>query len=325
MDMDFNGTSIMGHVSHKKRVAYRQAYRRLRGHLWITQPDIVQLDCYRYCNLSCDYCNVSPGKAYSLKAGMMSDKVYNTVMKAFSGNDLLWAVAQFMNGEPMLDPKLAWRIAETKRRIGCRSCVITNGSLFSRRNVLINPYLDIRFTISAMDAATYRQIHGRDCYEDVLKTISYFKANKYHPQAYGFNFVKTPENLQQVKEWVKCFSGESRSVFSVHLGEGQAASDACKTDGLVIDYSYRNVASVREYKDTPCNCWRLLGIGMEGEIMLCSDAHPKYNFGNIMKDDWRAAWRERNKQGLDNGVCNECSYRRKDAIEFQRRYYESHA
>lgn len=291
------------------------------GPVWVKQPQVLQLDCYRFCNLKCDYCNVAPGKAFGLAPGAMADGVYLQALKNFEGNDGIVRVYQFMNGEPMLDPKLLWRVEMAKSIVGCRSQIITNGSVLENKSVLSHPDLDVRITVSAVDPSVYYSVMGVDCYDKVMDVVEY--AKKCVRGNLEFNFVKTPLNQDNVRDWLIKYLSYRRAVFPVHLGKGQVASERNYMPGPILDYEPRSLYGFkRGYGSLPCNCWDNMSIGKDGEFMLCCDTSPKHNFGNVMKDDWRIVWRERNKQGLDNGICVDCSYRRKDAVDYQKQVWD---
>lgn len=285
--------------------------------VWVDYPDNLQFDTHNYCNLSCEYCNVKDSGAYKLPRGKMTMETYTTVLKYFGKKLGLWSVSQFMNGEPMLEDRLPLMVDLAKKITGTSSIIDTNGSVYANRHLLLNPNLRlVRFTISAITPETYEIVHGKDLFREASATYQWFIKNKFPSQNVWFHFILTKHNEHELDRWIQHFNGFGRSIFPVHMSSQQVNSQKSKHSGyewepfLITPQNQR--VHIRPWKDSelyPCPCWGIMGIGWNGEIMQCVDFPYKYNYGKVGETDLLDAWRERNRNAMDNDCCNDCGCR----------------
>jgi len=298
--------------------------RFTRKPTWLNHPTTIQLDTHNYCNLKCEYCNVQG--SFNLPHGKMPLETIEYVLKYFGERKTkLWCVAPFMNGEPLLDDRLP-QIMDLANQYCKTSCVIdTNGTISKNKRFLLHPNLRLaRFTISAATPETYEKVHGKPFINRALSTFSWFLTHKRHNQTAWLHFIATKHNIHELQLWINNFEGVGRTVFPIHRGIFQNNSrqvalkefrsflkDSLPGEPFMINEKNK-VQSVRPWRDDKfgvCQCWGILGIGWNGEIMQCVDFPYRYNYGKVGEVDLLEAWQERLQNKMDNPCCNSCSVR----------------
>ena len=302
---------------------------RFRSHFkrkptWPKHPTTVQLDTHNICNLKCEYCNVQGG--FNLPRGEMPFETVKYVLKYFGDRKIrLWCVAPFMNGEPLLDERLP-KIFDMARGLARTSCVIdTNGTVYRNKHFLVHSNLRlVRFTISAATPETYEKVHGKPYLNRALATFYWFLSHKLPHQRVWLHFIATKNNIHELNQWINQFKGVGRTVFTVHRGifknnSKQVAlkdfpsflKDALPNEPFMVNEQNKvePVGPWRGNRFAPCQCWGIMGIGWNGQIMQCVDFPYRYNYGKVGEVDLLEAWRERLRNKMDNPCCNSCSVR----------------
>lgn len=291
--------------------------------IWIDRPYTVQLDTIRDCNLSCVHCNVKKGGSFNFQGGLMDTKIFLQVMNYWKENlngEKFGCVAPWMNGEPLLLKNLGDYVNWSKEFCNSKTVLDTNGTLYENRFKLLNSNIRlVRFTINSYNTETYEAIHGKDLLLEALDTLSFFKAFKFENQKIAINHIVNKYNIDEVDDFKRSFNGFDINIFPVHSGIYQIDSQENKTDQIKEftrisengEVSYPNRIKEKSMK-YPCQCWDIMPIGIKGEIMQCVDYPPDINYGNVMKDDLLTAWKERNKNKMDNDYCNSCGLRFKN-------------
>jgi len=291
---------------------------------WLTQPSSIQLDTHNYCNLKCEYCNVQG--SFNLPRGEMPLETVEYVLKYFGERKTkLWCVAPFMNGEPLLDNRLP-QIMDLAEQYCKTSCVIdTNATIYENRQFLLHPNLRlVRFTISAATAETYEKVHGKPFLDKALATFYWFLKHKRPNQKAWLHFIATKNNIHELDLWINRFKGVGRTVFPVHSGILQNTAsqvqlkefhsfleDASPNEPFAINEKNKVISLQpwRNKKFAPCQCWDVISIGWNGEIMQCMDFPYRYNYGKVGETDLLEAWRRRIQNRMDNPCCKSCTVR----------------
>jgi len=279
---------------------------------WVLHPTCLQIDTHNYCNLSCIHCNVKQDGSFNLERGSIKNETYIKLIDYFKNSKI--NVANFMNGEPLLEPRLNYFNNLAGRISKSKIILDSNGTLYEERYKLLNEYIKvIRITINSYNADTYELIHGKDLLYEALRTLSWLKVNINNDVELSINHIVNKYNVHELEQFLKVFRGYNINVFPVHYGDSQIDSIKSKTDKLKelfrvlkngnIVYPNR----IKMMYDEPCQCFNILGIGQKGEIIQCVDFPSKYNYGTIYDTDILDAWKERLKNGMDNECCNTCS------------------
>lgn len=281
---------------------------------WVLYPQCLQVDTHNYCNLSCVHCNVKQDGSFNLERGAIKDETYIKLIEYFKNSRI--NVANFMNGEPLLEPRLDYFNNIAGRISKSRIILDSNGTLYEERYKLLNEHVKIiRITINSYNADTYELIHGKRLLNEAIKTLSWLKININDDVELSINHIVNKYNVHELEQFLKVFRGYDINVFPVHYGDLQIDSVKSKTDKLkelfrVLkngDIVYPN--RIKVMYGEPCQCFNILGIGQKGEIMQCIDFPSEYNYGTIYDTDILDAWNERLKNGMDNECCNNCSVR----------------
>ena len=279
---------------------------------WVLHPTCLQVDTHNYCNLSCVHCNVKQEGSFSLERGTMNIETYVKLIKYFKDSRI--NVANFMNGEPLLEPRLNY-FNDIAGRISKSKIILdSNGTLYEERSKLLNRYVKvIRITINSYDADTYEVIHGKRLLHEAIRTLSWLKDKIKDDVELSINHIVNKYNVHELDQFLKVFRGNNINVFPVHYGDSQIDAINSKTDKFkelfrVLkngDIVYPN--RIKMMYGEPCQCFNILGIGQKGEILQCVDFPSIHNYGTIYDTDILNAWRERLKNGMDNDCCKSCS------------------
>jgi len=284
---------------------------------WVSGPTCIQFDTHNYCNLSCLHCNVKQGGSFNLERGAMKDETYIKVLEYFRNSGI--DIATFMNGEPLLEPRLDYFNNLAGSISKSKVILDTNGTLYEHRFKLLNKNLKtVRITINSSDPDTYELIHGKRLLSEAIKTLKFISQRKSQDMELAINHIVNKHNVHELEDFLSFFREYPINVFPVHYAESQKDSLEHKTDeikelfrvspeGRSRAISYPN--QIKMANGDPCQCFNILGIGQKGEIMQCVDFPATHNYGNIHDTDILTAWKERLKNGMDNECCNSCSVR----------------
>jgi len=292
---------------------------------WVSGPTCIQFDTHNYCNLSCLHCNVKQGGSFNLERGTMKDETYIKVLEYFRNSGI--NVATFMNGEPLMEPRLDYFNNLAGSISNSKVILDTNGTLYEHRYKLLNENLKtVRITINSSDPDTYELIHGKRLLDEAVKTLEWLNERKRKDLALSINHIVNKHNIDELSDFLDAFKGYTINVFPVHYGASQTDALKHKTNEIKecfrvlecgdIDYPNRMKKAIGD----PCQCFNILGIGQKGEIMQCVDFPASHNYGTIYDTDILTAWKERIKNGMDNECCNNCSVRFDNWREVMKKY-----
>jgi len=279
---------------------------------WVMAPTCIQFDTHNYCNLSCVHCNVKQEGSFNLDRGTMKDEVYVKVLEYFRDSRI--NIATFMNGEPLMEPRLDYfnNLAGTISK--SKVIIDTNGTLYEHRYKLLNENIKtVRVTINSHDEDIYEVIHGKRLLNDALSTFYWLYDNIKDDVKLSINHIVNKHNVDYVDDFLDVFKGYRINVFPVHYAESQTDSLEHKTYELRELFSILENGNVvypnriKKASGEPCQCFNILGIGQKGEIQQCVDFPATNNYGTIYDTDIIDAWKERLKNKMDNECCNTCS------------------
>lgn len=303
--------------------------KRFVSPLWVHHPAHIQIDVSNHCNLSCTYCNVKQDGAFDLPQGEMNDETFsyvlNKIKKEVPG---IVGIHPFGNGEPLLDKYLLWRATKIKKVCGVGCHIVTNGTVFKNRELLIHPnMIKVRFTISANTSETYARVHGKPLLGEALRTFYYFNDNKFDSQEVAVHYIVTKDNYHEVTDWIKRFKGYRRRIFSVHTHPLQLDSEKTKLNldmgNLFFDSTGKQYSDISpDNVRLPCQCWDLLAISPFGDIMHCIDFPYSFNYGSVYDVSLLDAWKTRLNTRMETEPCKGCSLRRSSYKKILDRWYK---
>jgi MoaA/NifB/PqqE/SkfB family radical SAM enzyme len=221
-------------------------------------------------------------------------------------------VAPFMNGDPLLEPRLPVIAKMIKKYLNAKVNVFTNAALYENRHLLRDRNIDIvHCTVSAATRETYRQVHGRDCFNDAVKTVRWLSKKKRLNQYIIMVYVLNSRNFHELEQWKSLFRGFKQIVRPLFdAGDVKPQSKQAEGNRAFEEYLAKASQTVfpsnLQYSNRPCPCWESLNISYKGELMQCMDLPYELNGGSVFDVDIEEFWLDRNRRGLDCDGCREC-------------------
>lgn len=294
------------------KIVLRKLHQVLISPIWVKYPETIQFDTHNFCDLDCQYCN--PQHSFNLPKGEMPISLIEIILEYFSGKRLLFSIAPFMNGEPMLDARLPQICSMADFYCHTQCLIDTNGTIYANKENLVHPNLKlVRFTISAITPETYEKVHGKPFFNRAMATLDWFLHNKLPSQQAWLHFICCKDNEHEVEKWSYHFRGIGQTIFPVHRSPDlQKDSEIAKGSQIKEPYFVDPKGNKRRLHDPknklkPCPNFDILAISWDGRILQCCDYPYEYNYGKVGETDILEAWQERNRNKMDNACCNSCS------------------
>jgi len=229
-------------------------------------------------------------------------------------------------GEPLMHPDIDDFIIKTKE-LDIDVSMFTNGELLIKRlsDKAIGSFTFLRFSVNGGDDKTYKKIHKKDKFNEVIENIIYVKKLKRDNKldtTIGVQFVLLPENIDSIENLIKILKEIEIDYISIKPFVLQNENQFYRNKGFDIDlYSYFNelenysnekfkvIARVnafkkygkREYKHCyGCNFITVLDSG--GNLISCLPylGKEEYMYGNIYKNSFKEIWHsDKRKQVKD--------------------------
>ncbi len=164
---------------------------------------LLQVESALSCNLRCVMC---PWKDFRINIpdeGIMSPEIWGAIRPHL---EEVVSVDFTGGGEPLLQPRLAQRVAEAKSA-GCETGVLTNGLLLNERvaESLISAGLDwLCVSMDGADKSVYERIRRGSNFEKVCDNVAGIGSiRKDHVPKTMINFVMMSSNIHQVEDIVR--------------------------------------------------------------------------------------------------------------------------
>lgn len=168
--------------NNKEKVMRRHMQERLgkviNYELYPPLPQKLNVELNNTCNQKCVFCSFH-GKysKYKLKPAVMEPEFAKTILlRAKELGIGQKEVGFYLAGEPFCYSKLTEIIAYAKKIGFTYTFLTTNGVLANSEKLkeVIDAGIDsIRFSVNAADRDTYRNLHGTDDFDNVLKNIKF--------------------------------------------------------------------------------------------------------------------------------------------------------
>ncbi len=295
-------------INAKYRVKRVQLYELMHGKpMWTEHPTVMQFDTQNICNAKCIYCN--PHNCFVKEHGQLSiESIEKVLSYAKNKKWFINYVADFMNGDPLLELRLPLINQMVKKITNARVILFTNGIAYNNRHLLLDKNVDlVNFTISAATAETYKKVYRVDKFSEALKTLFWFNQHKSIKQRIRIYYILCKENMHELDSWRSLFKNFEQNIRPCFASEDKPASTTAS--GSFNLSNFLKKANV-EYEPTnprrPCPCWDSLNISYKGEIMQCMDMPYEYNWGHVDEVDIEEVWHKRNKLGLNHEACKNC-------------------
>ncbi|MCC6457037.1 MAG: radical SAM protein [Caldilineaceae bacterium] len=314
----------LGYHTHSYRVGLPQAKRWLQTRAELF-PAVVQVQTINRCNASCRMC------PYPITWGLearevMDDALYSKIAAECAAAPELHDFVPMAQNEPLLDLKLAARIAEFKAQAQPHQMVelVTNGSALTlaRFQVLSDAGLDL-LTISANAAseATYQQVMGGLKWSRLVELLeSLRQAGSPQVNVY-LRFVKQRENSQEARAFVRRWQRHfNLMMYDVNNRAGAVTGYAqVATVKHALTRRLRRWLGPRLFKVCPY-VFSIMAVMQNGDVLLCgNDWQERDVVGNVRQASLRAIYnsprmqevRELMRQGRYDEIapCRNCSFR----------------
>ncbi len=318
---------------------------------WVQRPGNIQIDTLNFCNLwidqgctGCIHCNVKPGGGWNLPRGRMPTEMIQYIIE-YWGEKGSESVAPYINGEPMLDPRLPW-ICDTSEDNDLFVVIDTNGTVTEHRSNLVHRNLrEVRFTLSATTPDVYQLVHGAPYYEKARENIEWFLEHRHPEQRPRLYFITNKHNMHQTEPYIEEWIGRAWiTIFPLHeVPEIQTESTRTRPEaqdywdricreivGYASEQPYRPIdikrdgsRSIRDfYPWKACQGTDSFSVAWTGELLHCTDIPYRYNYGHIYERDMLEVWHQRNRAKLDHEACSRCNVKSPHHDEILRRYLD---
>ncbi|MBF0406799.1 MAG: radical SAM protein [Candidatus Riflebacteria bacterium] len=154
----------------KRSLGLRELF--LKTILPLKYPIILNIEPTNRCNLSCTFC---PRKISKRKLADIQWIDFEKIAQEAADNGPIYKIFLQKDGEPLLHPKIVEMVQCLKSLNSARNVTIIsngtllNGDLFtSLAKAGLN---DIIISVDAVDARSYSELKGRDCYHTVKKNL----------------------------------------------------------------------------------------------------------------------------------------------------------
>lgn len=278
------------------------------------QPfEYLQFETSNICNAKCDYCW---SQNHDKDRGLMSLEDIELILK-MCGVRKLNDIRPFLNGDPLLEPRMPLILAKIKEYTRQRTCFYTNASYTKHRHFLTDPNLDeVHFTISAATPEMYQAVYKSQVpFEEVVRNVGWFAERKRSDQRWFIHFVIIRKNINDVARWKDIFGGLGAELIVAPIVTNRDNVAAIEARQGISDEQMENLASTdgaahhtRTY-GMPCAIWNDLTIDWTGHYMQCcmSYHYKTWNYGTIHEKTLDEAWAEIKANKMQNKVCDSCN------------------
>lgn len=268
-----------------RRISSKEKYEEL-----LNFPRYIEIETINACNARCPMCTITNWKR---NAKPMADEMFEKIASELSRHaDIIKRASLYRDGEPLLDKKLAARIARLKKE-GIKSVAIsTNASLLSETSSkeILNAGIDlVIISIDSLKKEIYESIRKGLKFEVVLNNI--------------LNFIKLRNEIRpEAKIWIRAIRQESNYNEWPEF-EKYWLEKVSKHDRVYFHYIFNWGGQLENFKpvnesyepNLPCVAlWSLMVIFSNGDVPLCNvDFKNKYPVGNIMKNTIEELWKSK--------------------------------
>lgn len=277
-------------------------------------PRFFEIETVNTCNARCPMCTIEEWDRHS---PTMKDPLFDKIAEEICSRvDEVTRVSLYRDGEPLLDKKLASRVAKLKRGGVRQTAISTNVSLLDadRARDLLEAGLDvIILSIDSLRKEIFESIRVRLNFDEVLENALRFieLRNRIRPKTQVWvRMIRQESNYDEWPAfeayWKPKLAGHDRvNYHNLHNWGNQLAS-------------FKAVAPSME-PSLPCVAlWSLMVIFANGDVPLCNvDYSNKYPTGSVARDSIASVWQsptmtERRALHLagrkaDLSICGDCN------------------
>lgn len=275
----------------KKRI---NEYNNIKEDLIPSIPKNMLLEVTNICNHNCIFCANSKS---SRKKGLINENFAKKILKeAYELGTR--EVGFYSTGEPLVNKNLEIYIKEAKNIGYTYTYITTNGALLDkqRAETIINSGIDsIKFSINAGNIESYKFIHGRDDFANILNNLKYL-----------YNYRK--ENEMNFKIYISCiltkYTKEEKELVNNVFGpySDEIVFLNCKNQCGVMYEVNDNLTIDQEDKIEKAVCplpFNKLHVTYEGYLTACCADFQNYlAIADLNKISLKEAWASNKFQEL---------------------------
>lgn len=270
-------------MENKNSSGYSYGFKKLQDE---TFPPMVFAEITNACNLNCVHCPhtyISKQKSYKLRH--MKFSIYKRIVDEVA--QYKGAILRLVcDGEPMLHPRLLDMIVYAKKNNIQPICLITNGTLLSKKKSMniLNAGIDvIEISLDAVRKDTYESIRLGSSFKKVMdntQRLIDLRDRLKFPTKIMVSIIDQPEVKEEINDFVKYWENKvDKVIIRTYTSIG----------GLV---KKNNLKSVTQDKRWPCPLlWTRIFINVDGHLKFCvEDWLDRTIVGNIRKTSLRQMW-----------------------------------
>jgi radical SAM protein with 4Fe4S-binding SPASM domain len=315
----------LGYHLHSYEVGLPNITRWLRGERELF-PTVLQVQTINRCNAACAMCPYPYTIALEPRE-QMDDALFRKIVAECAAEPQLQDFVPMAKNEPLLDRKLAARIAEFKAAAQPHQLVelVTNGSALTpdRFQALADAGVDLlTVSLNAATPETYARVMGGLSWRQVMSNLEALAATERGQVNRFVRFVKQRDNQAEARRFARHWR---RRGFNVMLYEiNNRAETVQGFAGLAVAKSaitrrLRKAIGRRLFKGCPY-AFSVMHILQNGDVPLCAnDWQNRLVLGNVRNASIRTIFnspqiqtiRELMRQGRYDEIepCRNCSFR----------------
>lgn len=284
------------------------------------KPWIINLELTNACNLACVFCDHPVFLASGMKTRTMDPGLLEAAFFGL-GDDVFHELGLVGLGEPTLNKCLPQHLAVIDRFADRFDRVSLNSNLVSLKesiatlllNSAVNSYT---FSLNASDRATYKEMMGRDCFDQAVANLRMFLSYR-------------RSNRKDVRVAVQLFDSPRNSVAELHrlvpdLDDVHVFTREVYTKPVIREETpLLNVRQPVEQRRYPCwDIYTRLYLDVDGNVYPCTIGNDSYRassdlcIGNVRRtslmelfhgDRMRRARRASENGELPFAECEQCN------------------
>lgn len=277
-------------------------------------PRYLEIETVNACNARCPMCTIDE---WERQTPTMKDDVFDHIARdVIAHADQLKRVSLYRDGEPLLDKKIAGRVAMLKAGGVKEVSISSNLSLLDekRSRALLDAGLDLLImSIDSLDKAVFESIRVKLNHEEVMEN--------------ALRFIRLRDEINPgTRIWVRMIRqqsnmGEWESFRQFWLERVQPSDrvyyhDLFNWGGQLAGATAS--PSCSEFNNPCVALWSLMVILGNGDVPLCNvDFNNKYPVGNVLDESIESLWNSKTFQHRRNlhlqgrkgeiSLCNNCN------------------
>lgn len=249
-------------------------------------PRYIDIEPINSCNARCTMCGIDFDRRPLRR---MRDELFDRIVAELAlHRDEIERVGLFINSEPLMDRRLAEKVAKLKAAGIRRTFLTTNASLLStpRAEELLRAGLDVAYlSIDSLDPTTYERIRIGLSFDTVYRNAREFLRlrDRIRPQTVVritmVQLESSTPSEEFIEHWRPLLAPRDQIVVTRGYNWGTAQDVIAKEEG-------------RRHNLSPClGLWTSLSIDVEGDVrMCCADEAGTTRLGDLNHQTIEEVW-----------------------------------